>query len=341
MGDLDHGRDNPIFQGGQALSQGRPAPRHFLTLMPPELRQVGTEFSGRCELAKPIAEPANPLTRGDGQPRLGTTIRLWPRGHYGNFWRTAKRHGPGSCLDYLAAHSSPTAGRSKEASPGPPVTSNFRRSPPRPHPWQRACWRRIPQEPEALGPGSRSGGSTPESVRDHILAVSGRLNPKIDGPSIDPHRGEAKEYRRLFQGPLDGDGRRSIYLKVTRMEGPRFLELFDFPPPSQTRGNRDVTNVPSQALALLNDPFVHEEARVWAERLVARKDDAIDARLTSMFLDALDVRLRSTSLEPWRGFVQRLANEEKVAAADLLASQRVWKDVAHAFFNTKEFLFLR
>jgi hypothetical protein len=180
-----------------------------------------------------------------------------------------------------------------------------------------------------------------ESVRDHILAVSGRLDPKMYGPSIDPHRGEAKEYRRLFQGPLDGNGRRSIYLKVTRMEGPRFLGLFDLPPPSQTRGNRDVTNVPSQALALLNDPFVHEAARVWAERLVARKDDAIDARLTSMFLDALGRPPSAEELQLWRALAQRLADEEKVPAADLLASQRLWKDVAHAFFNTKEFLFLR
>jgi len=80
---------------------------------------------------------------------------------------------------------------------------------------------------------------------------------------------------------------------------------------------------------------------VWADRLVARKDDAIDARLTSMFLDALGRPPSAEELELWRVLAQRLAAEEKVAATDLLASQRVWKDVAHAFFNTKEFLFLR
>ena len=336
MGDLDHGRDNPIFQGGQALSQGRPAPRHFLTLMPPELRQVGAEFSGRRELAEAIASPRNPLTA-----RVMVN-RVW---HYvfgrglvattDNFGRYGEAPTDPELLDYLAARFVSEGWSVKKLVRLLVTSQTFQQS-------------TIP----AAGvleadPQNLKWGWYPvrrldaESVRDHILAVSGRLDPKMYGPSIDPHRGEAKEYRRLFQGPLDGNGRRSIYLKVTRMEGPRFLELFDLPPPSQTRGNRDVTNVPSQALALLNDPFVHEEARVWAERLVARKDDAIDARLTSMFLDALGRPPSVDELELWRGFVQRLANEEKVAAADLLASQRVWKDVAHAFFNTKEFLFLR
>jgi hypothetical protein len=125
------------------------------------------------------------------------------------------------------------------------------------------------------------------------------------------------------------------------MEGPRFLELFDLPPPLQTRGNRDVTNVASQALALLNDPFVHDQAGVWAEKVVARKDDAVNARLTSMFLDALGRPPSSEELDRWHSLASRLAAQHQVAEPDLLVSQAVWKDIAHAFFNTKEFLYLR
>jgi hypothetical protein len=125
------------------------------------------------------------------------------------------------------------------------------------------------------------------------------------------------------------------------MEGPRFLELFDLPPPLQTRGNRDGTNVASQSLALLNDPFVLDQARVWAERLVAKKDDAIDARLSSMFLDALGRPPSNEELDRWRSLATRLAEQHQVAAADVLASEAVWKDVAHTFFNTKEFLYLK
>jgi len=180
-----------------------------------------------------------------------------------------------------------------------------------------------------------------ESIRDSILAVSGRLDGTLYGPSVEPHRNAPKEYRRLFQGPLDGNGRRSIYLKITRMEGPRFLELFDLPAPLQTRGNRDVTNVPSQSLALLNDPFVIEQAKVWAERLIAKKDDAVDARLTGMFVRAFARPPSSEELARWRGLTTGLAAQHNVAGADLLASLPVWKDVAHTFFNTKEFLYLK
>ena len=151
-----------------------------------------------------------------------------------------------------------------------------------------------------------------EAVRDSILAVSGSLNPKLFGESVQPHRVEPKPYRRLFQGPLDGEGRRSIYLKITRMEGPRFLETFDFPPPLQTRGNRDVTNVPSQSLALLNDPFVLGQARSWAEKLVAHGDDAVDARLSRMFQAALGRPASAEELNRLRSLAESLARQHSI-----------------------------
>ena len=50
-----------------------------------------------------------------------------------------------------------------------------------------------------------------EVIRDSILAVSGRLDPKLFGPSVQPYREKADIETRLFAGPLDGDGRRSIF----------------------------------------------------------------------------------------------------------------------------------
>jgi hypothetical protein len=178
-----------------------------------------------------------------------------------------------------------------------------------------------------------------EAVRDTLLAVSGRLDGTMYGPSVQPHRGEPQDHRRLFQGPLDGNGRRSIYVKITRMEGPRFLEIFDFPSPLQTRGNRDVTNVPPQALAMLNDPFVVEQAAVWARALTAQRDDAVEARIGRMFLRGLGRPATEAELGAWRGLAREFA--ERHGAADVLGSERVWADVAHTLFNLKEFLYLR
>ena len=62
--------------------------------------------------------------------------------------------------------------------------------------------------------------------------------------------------RRLISGPVDGDGRRSIYTKVTIMEPSRLLATFNAPDPKIPTGQRDVSNTPAQSLTLLNDEFV-------------------------------------------------------------------------------------
>jgi len=51
-------------------------------------------------------------------------------------------------------------------------------------------------------------------IRDSLLAVSGRLDAKLFGPSVHPFRENADTEKRLYTGPIDGDGRRSPYLKV-------------------------------------------------------------------------------------------------------------------------------
>ena len=336
MGDFDAGRDNPIFTGGQALRLGRPAPRHFLTLMPSELRTVGTEQSGRRELAEAMASPRNPLTA-----RVMVN-RVW---HYvfgrglvattDNFGRYGDQPSDQELLDYLAGRFVEDGWSVKRLIRLLVTSETFRQS--------------INANSEAKEADSQNLKWThypvrrldAEGIRDNILAVSGRLDRTMYGESVEPHRGEPKEYRRLFQGPLDGQGRRSIYLKVTRMEGQRFLELFDQPPPLQTRGNRDVTNVASQSLALLNDPFVLEQSGFWAERLVARNDETLEARLSSMFLEALGRPASQEELVRWRGLAERLGAQRKVTGQELLLNKSVWKDVAHTFFNTKEFLYLR
>ena len=91
------------------------------------------------------------------------------------------------------------------------------------------------------------------------------------GPSVpvNLHETNASRARPRQDGPMDGAGRRSIYLELRRNFLPGFLEAFDMPNASQTFGRRNVTNVPAQSLALLNDPFVHGQAAAWARRILA------------------------------------------------------------------------
>ncbi|MEO8658272.1 MAG: PSD1 and planctomycete cytochrome C domain-containing protein [Bryobacteraceae bacterium] len=336
MADTDPGVDSPIFVGGSAAAMGRPAPRHFLTLMPASLRKVNTESSGRREVAEAIASPDNPLTSRVMVNRIWSYV--FGRGIVGttdNFGRYGDLPSHPELLDYLASRFV-TEGWSVKKIARLLVTSETFKQGNQPAPG-----------PKDADPDNKLLGHYPvqrmdaESVRDRVLAVSGRLDPALYGPSIQPHRGEPKNYRRLFQGPLDGDGRRSIYLKVTRMEGPRFLELFDFPLPMQTRGTRDITNVPSQALAMMNDPFVQDQAKYWAEHLVKRPDDAVASRLSSMFEETTGRPPSAAELESWQKLTADLAQHHNVNQTDLLRNVAVWKDVAHSLFCQKEFLYVR
>ncbi len=63
-----------------------------------------------------------------------------------------------------------------------------------------------------------------EAIRDAILATSGRLDRTLFGMSIQPYRDKENADRRLFPGPLDGNGRRSVYIKNNLMEAPKFLQ---------------------------------------------------------------------------------------------------------------------
>src|SRR5277367_5679675 len=108
-----------------------------------------------------------------------------------------------------------------------------------------------------------------EEIRDGILAAAGQLDLTMYGESVPVYyahdTGATKGDRP--KGPLDGRGRRSIYLEVRRNATNPFLEVFDVYKPASTRGKRDVTNVPAQSLTLMNSPFVIDEAWKWAERL--------------------------------------------------------------------------
>jgi hypothetical protein len=110
-----------------------------------------------------------------------------------------------------------------------------------------------------------------EAIRDSILAVSGRLDTRMYGPSIPDALLETPNSRAKPSkpGPLDGNGRRSIYLELRRNFLPNFLTVFDMPNASTPFGRRNVTNVPAQSLALMNDPFVVGQAEVWAKGILA------------------------------------------------------------------------
>lgn len=179
-----------------------------------------------------------------------------------------------------------------------------------------------------------------EVIRDSLLAVSGRLDPQLFGPSVHPYREKADPDKRLFTGPLDGAGRRSIYLKFQLMEAPDFLSAFNLPGGKVTQGRREASNTPAQRLALLNDPFVLAMADHWAGELIADGSPSVSARVEAMFREALGRSPTTPERERFEQAIRTMAAQVGVSEADLLTSRPVWKDAAHLVFNLSEFLFI-
>jgi hypothetical protein len=170
-----------------------------------------------------------------------------------------------------------------------------------------------------------------EAIRDSLLAISGRLDPQLYGRPVLPFRSAEDGAKRLFSGPPDGHGRRSIYLQMSIMDPPKFLVGFNLPDLKLPAGRRDVTNVPSQALIMLNDPFVNEMAKCWAAGLLKDKDLNREDRVRQMFAQALARAPNAAELKRWIDALQDFGGDTPDA----------WERLAHALFNTKEFLYYR
>ncbi|MEE2907495.1 MAG: PSD1 and planctomycete cytochrome C domain-containing protein [Planctomycetota bacterium] len=174
---------------------------------------------------------------------------------------------------------------------------------------------------------------TAESIRDSMLASSGRLDPTVGGPPVAIHLSDHMTGRGRpgTSGPLDGNGRRSLYLEVRRNFLPPLLTTFDMPTPATTAGKRNNSNVPAQSLALMNDPFVHEQAQRWADRILI-EHDVDEARIHTMFLEAFG---RPPTINE-----QALALEFVSDSTESGPDDTRWADLGHALFNTKEFIYL-
>ncbi len=336
IADAKEGRDERIGVRGSYSDLGEVVPRgniRFLAAI--SARPRGRE-SGRLELARCLADPENPLTA-----RVYVN-RVWQALFGAGLVRTTDDFGhlgetPSNpeLLDHLARRfidggwstkklvraclASATWQQSGMASPGATAVD----------PENRLCHHMPLRRLEA------------EEIRDAVLAVAGRLDCGCYGPPIDPFRRSHDEMKRLFSGPVDGNGRRSVYIKMTMMEPPKFLAEFNQPLPKLTAGRRDVTNVPTQALTLLNDPFLANQSEFWARHVATDGKTTAGARVEQMLARALGRPAAPDERARFERFVDRVAELRGVRPADVPHCVPVWRDVAHAIFNLKEFIYVR
>ena len=335
-----NGIDQYVLLKGSAARRGELSPRRFLEAIDgPSQPEWPKHSSGRRELADRVLDSANPLTTRVIVNRIWH--HLFGRGlvpttdNFGKLGEAAADPVAQALLDTLAVRFR-EEGWSIKRLVKEIVTSST---------WRMGSGRNaraVELDPLNLllhhYPLRRLEG---EAVRDKILAVSGRLDRTVGGPSVEVFITEFHDGRgKPKSGPLDGDGRRSIYTKIRRNFLPSFLLAFDMPVPFQAMGRRTVTNVPAQALTLMNDPFVMEQAAVWARKTLRDESLPPEARIDTMYRQAFGrgptAEERGAAFE----FLAAQAAQHGVSFAAAPRHEATWADFAHALINTKEFIFV-
>jgi hypothetical protein len=181
-----------------------------------------------------------------------------------------------------------------------------------------------------------------EAIRDGLLAVSESLDTTIYGPPIATYLTEFMQGRGRpgKSGPIDGEGRRSIYLEVRRNFLEPMMTTFDRPMPFSTFGSRNVTNVPSQSLILMNDPLVAQQAEIMAGKLMEKGLADFDEKVQWIYMKAFSRLATLEELEKAADFFEMLTNMEEKNDAEPNQEVKLWKEYCHSIFNLKEFIYL-
>ncbi len=177
-----------------------------------------------------------------------------------------------------------------------------------------------------------------EVIRDSILAVSGRLNLKAGGPGFKPRiRADLLDASQRNKWPvLTEDGpeqwRRSVYIYVKRQLLMPSLELFDAPTTTDSCALRTQSTVPTQALVMMNDEFVEDQASFLAIN-VARVGEELDSAIRRMFMLVLSRHPSDSRMKQALQFVNDRARQSD--------RQSALADLAHVLFNSSEFIYIQ
>ena len=345
----DHARQPPLAEMAYAVAEaerpgdariqlkGDPARpgtvvrRRFLQVLGGDGLPDGTAGSGRRELARWITAPTNPLV-----DRVWVN-RVWLH-HFGrglvptpnDFGRQGRPPSHPELLDWLATRFRESGGSTKALHRLILLSRTYRQSSLR----SPAALEHDPAN-ELLGAFPRRRLDA-EALRDTLLHLGGALDLTPAGSHPFPLEHEWKfTQHHPFRAVYDSH-RRSVYLMTQRIQRHPFLATFDGADPSASTAARLTSTTPVQALFLLNDPLVHEQAARFGRRIV-QSGGTTRARIDAAYRSALgrlptpdEVTLAGQFLEATRA---RSGSSQPDDPA-------VWESLARALFRLNEFVYL-
>jgi len=197
-----------------------------------------------------------------------------------------------------------------------------------------------------------------ELVRDNALAVSGLLADKIGGPSVKPYQPEGYWENlnfpvRSYTNSVGPDQyRRGLYVWWQRSYLHPSLVAFDAPTREECAAERNRSNIPQQALVLLNDPTYIEASRAFAARILKDGGNDTKSRITWAWRQALSRQPRADELKTVQVLLEKQLAEYRADPPAAQALARIgqtppledsdlselaaWTNVARVLLNLHE-----
>ena len=303
-----------VFLRGSPTQPGEAVPRQFLRILAGPDRKPFAHGSGRLDLAQAITSPDNPLTSRVEVNRVwmhhfGEPLVATP----GDFGTRSTPPTHPKLLDYLAWTFMQEDGWSLKKLHRRIMLSSVYQQSSRDRP---DCRQRDPEN-RWLWRANRRRHDL-ESMRDSLLVISGRLDPRMLGRLTD-----------AADNPQDR--RRTVYGKVDRQDVPNLYRAFDFASPDQTAAQRPRTTVPQQALFAMNSPFVIEQAKALAARTA--NEPTPDRRVMALYRIVLARDPEPAEVQVGLRFVDAATaqTDDKVTA---------WEQYAQILLLTNEAMFV-
>jgi mono/diheme cytochrome c family protein len=181
---------------------------------------------------------------------------------------------------------------------------------------------------------------TAEEVRDSMLAVSGKLNHKMGGPSIYPAiprevlAGQSRPGAGWKTSPPDEAARRSVYIHVKRSLLVPLLAQFDLADTDSSCPVRFTTTVSTQALGLLNGEFSSEQAAAFARRLVREAPAGLEAQVRRA------IRLTTGRVPAAAEVADDVAFVHRLRQTNRLGEEEALRFYCLMLLNANEFIYL-